>query len=83
MSIVTSLKNSARIRVDVDKCIGAGQCVRAAPTIFSQNDEDGIVVLLQERVAQELTGAATTAAKWCPARAIIVEPDDDDHSRGA
>ncbi|MFF0087030.1 ferredoxin [Streptomyces canus] len=31
-----------RIDVDADRCVGAGQCVMAAPKVFDQND-DGTV----------------------------------------
>ena len=67
-----------RVVVDVDKCIGAGQCVRAADSIFAQNEEDGLVVLLQEVAPPELHEAARTAARWCPARAIDIVEDDPD-----
>ena len=35
-----------KVRVDEDKCVGAGQCVYAAPDVFDQREEDGIVILL-------------------------------------
>ena len=37
-----------RIKVDATKCIGAGLCVVAAPEVFSQNEDDGLVIVLQE-----------------------------------
>ena len=33
-----------KVRVDLEKCIGAGQCVLRAPRIFDQRD-DGMVIL--------------------------------------
>jgi ferredoxin len=33
--------------VDQVKCCGAGQCVLIVPEVFDQNDDDGIVVLLE------------------------------------
>lgn len=62
-----------RISIDTEKCVGAGQCVLAAPEIFSQRDDDGIVVLLCEEPPPELAASAREAAELCPAVAIHVE----------
>ncbi|MEE4544788.1 ferredoxin [Streptomyces sp. V4-01] len=61
-----------RITVDTDKCCGAGQCVLAAPEIFDQREDDGIVVLLTEHPPQHLRAAAEEAAQVCPAGAITL-----------
>ena len=58
--------------VDEDLCIGAGQCVLAAPQIFDQDDQ-GIVILLDATPPPGLHEAARKAAKLCPARAILIE----------
>jgi ferredoxin len=60
-----------KVHVDEDLCIGAGQCVLVAPRIFDQ-DEQGLVVLLDTHPRPELHDAARKAAKLCPARAITV-----------
>ncbi|MEJ3658642.1 ferredoxin [Actinomycetes bacterium KLBMP 9759] len=60
-----------RVTVDGDRCIGAGQCVLAAPEVFDQ-DDDGTVVLLQDRPPAELHGVAQQAAQLCPAMVIGV-----------
>jgi len=60
-----------KVHVDEDLCIGAGQCVLAAPKIFDQ-DEQGLVVLLDAHPPSELHDAARKAAKLCPARAITI-----------
>jgi len=59
-----------RIRVNEHKCVGAGQCVMAAPQIFDQREEDGVVVLLDETPAAEQHEAVREAALVCPAAAI-------------
>ena len=61
-----------KVRVDLDKCIGAGHCVLRAPRIFDQRD-DGIVILLDESPAAELHAAAHKAADLCPSQAITIE----------
>ena len=61
-----------KVVVDLDKCIGAGQCVLRAPKIFDQRD-DGMVVLLDDSPPAELRAAALKAADLCPSQAITVE----------
>ncbi|KXF53925.1 ferredoxin [Rhodococcus sp. SC4] len=58
------------IVVDEDKCVAGGQCVFAAPEVFDQRDEDGIVVLLDEHVPVSSEEDVLTAISLCPAAAI-------------
>ncbi len=58
-----------RLETDPDTCAGAGQCVRAAPDLFDQ-DDDGLVVLLRAHVPPEARERALTAADWCPSGAV-------------
>jgi len=62
-----------RVTVDQDKCVGSGQCVLAAETVFDQREEDGIVVLLTDSPSAEVAGDVRQAAAVCPALAITVE----------
>lgn len=55
--------------VQTSACVGAGQCVLVAPDVFDQ-DDDGIVVLLQSNPQDGDLEAAKRAARLCPARAI-------------
>ena len=61
-----------RIYIDEKKCVGAGQCVMAAPAVFDQREEDGIVVLLHSQVDDAQAASVRKAAKLCPALAIRV-----------
>ena len=63
---------SFKVHVDTHKCIGAGQCVLAAPEVFDQ-DEDGIVVLLDSTPALHHHIAVRKAARLCPALVIRIE----------
>ncbi|MDK0524701.1 ferredoxin [Streptomyces sp. ML-6] len=60
-----------RISIDTDMCCGAGQCVLVAPEIFDQ-DEDGIVILLDPTPPEELRGAVEDSIAICPADVIHV-----------
>ncbi|MGO4421834.1 ferredoxin [Streptomyces sp. MCAF7] len=62
-----------KISIDYDKCCGAGQCVLAAPEVFDQRDEDGIVVLLDSDPPEEEFDNVRQAAAVCPAAAIVVQ----------
>jgi ferredoxin len=61
-----------KVIVDQDKCVASGQCVLAAPDVFDQREEDGIVVLLAENPPEHLAEAVREAAALCPALAIEV-----------
>jgi ferredoxin len=62
-----------KIIVDRDKCIGSGQCVMTEPAVFDQDEDDGLVVLLQASPGAEYAAAVRDAAMICPSQAITVE----------
>ncbi len=61
-----------RIEIFPEKCIGVGQCVVAAPDLFEQNEDDGIVYLVREDASEDRRDAAIAAARLCPTLAIVV-----------
>lgn len=62
------------VTIEEDKCCGAGQCVLAAPEVFDQREDDGIVILLDPQPPAAQHGNTRQAAAVCPAAAIgIVE----------
>ena len=62
-----------RIILDEETCIGAGQCVLAAPDVFDQRDEDGIAILLVDEPGEDQRAAVEDAAIRCPALAIQIQ----------
>jgi ferredoxin len=70
------MSRSARISADTEVCLGAGNCVSAAPGIFSQTG-DGTVVVERPEVQGEDVGLAQDAADNCPAFALLVELFDE------
>ena len=67
-----------KVTIVRDRCVGAGRCVVAAPEVFDQGDDDGIVVLLTDSPAPGARAAVLEAADLCPGRAIRLTDDDGD-----
>ena len=61
-----------RVTVDANKCVASGQCVLAAAEVFDQNEDDGVVILLNEKPNTEQYAAVRLAAEMCPASVIHV-----------
>ena len=61
-----------KILINRDKCVGAGQCVLAAPEIFQQSEDDGLVVVRLSEPPEHLHDSARAAANLCPALVITV-----------
>ena len=60
------------VRVDRELCLGAGNCVAIAPSVF-QLDEEGKAIVLDLTSVDEDT--LLEAAESCPFDAIIVEDE--------
>ena len=63
-----------KVSVKQDACVGAGQCALVAGNVFDQ-DEKGIVMLLEESPEISDQPAARKASSLCPARAITIVED--------
>jgi ferredoxin len=61
-----------QVHADRDVCIGAGLCVLTAGDVFDQ-DDDGIVVLLEEHPADG--AAAREAVGNCPSGALSLREE--------
>ena len=62
-----------KVKVDVPKCVAAGQCVAAAPTVFDQSEDDGSVILLKVSPDPSEWQKTRDAARLCPAMAIHID----------
>lgn len=69
---------TARLRVERERCIGAGMCALTAPEVFDQDPEDGHVLLLHTEPPTAQRAAVRMAVGVCPSGAITLhEPDSD------
>ncbi|WP_319456049.1 MULTISPECIES: ferredoxin [unclassified Mycobacterium] len=62
-----------KVTVNQDKCVSSGMCVMNAADVFDQNDDDGVVVLLNAEPGPEYAENTRKAAAACPALAIHLE----------
>lgn len=65
------MTDTVKLEADRDRCIGSGMCLLAVPEVFDQ-DDDGIVVLLEPVPGAEHGDAARTAVGNCPSGALRV-----------
>lgn len=59
-----------KVIVETGKCVAAGHCVVAAAEVFDQDEDDGVVKLLDDQPRSEHHDAVRQAAILCPAAAI-------------
>ena len=62
-----------KVRVNRELCIGVGNCLALAPTVFELDEENKAVVLDPASVDDD---TLLEAAESCPESAIIVLDDD-------
>lgn len=62
-----------RIHVDRERCIGSGTCVLTLPDVFTQDDEDGRVLVTDDDPGAERRASVDHAVLICPVSAISVE----------
>lgn len=61
------------VSIDQSRCIGAGNCVHIAPTVF-QLDEENIAYLVDPGSTDDET--LLDAARSCPTNAIYLDTED-------
>jgi ferredoxin len=61
-----------KVITHTERCIASGACVLASPNVFDQ-DEDGIVVVLDDSPGEADQDATREAARACPAMVIDLE----------
>ena len=59
-----------KVTLDADRCVASGHCVLAAPEVFDQGEDDGVVILLDDAPGPAQHQAVREAANLCPAAII-------------
>jgi ferredoxin len=62
-----------RVTAELEKCIGAGTCVRVASGVFTQDDDTGLVEIIVASPDESQRTAAESAVKLCPTHALALE----------
>lgn len=60
-----------KVEADREVCIQAGNCVMVADSLFDQ-DDDGVVVVLVDEVPGDQEDRAREAVKMCPSQALKI-----------
>ena len=56
-------------------CTGAGNCVRLAPDWFDQDDQEGLVILINDSPPAEIEDLMRDVVEACPTGAIRLEAE--------
>jgi len=60
------------VSVDTGLCASSGNCAMTAPAVFTQDDQEGTVILLQPHPGLEEKANVEQAEELCPVSAIRV-----------
>ena len=59
-----------KIVADLDRCVGAGQCVLTDPDAFDQRDDGTVVILRDTPADDEALERARVGIEICPSSAL-------------
>jgi len=65
-----------RIITETERCVGAGQCVLAAPGVFDQHD-DGTVLVRTRLPPEDERERVVEAVQRCPSLTITIDEEED------
>jgi ferredoxin len=65
-----------KIRLDLDACLGYGNCVVEAPELFDLDEATDKAIVLKESVEEPDLETAEIAVRVCPAMALALESPD-------
>jgi ferredoxin len=63
------------IVVDRERCVGSGQCVMRLPDVFTSDEQEGLVELVDATGAGHDAMELEDVAYSCPSQAILVRVD--------
>lgn len=62
-----------KVKLLADKCELHGECMMAAPEVFTIDDDAEVVTILDPEPGEHLRKAVEEAAMMCPLAAITIE----------
>ncbi|MFE7431720.1 ferredoxin [Streptomyces tendae] len=72
MSFAGQASETAKVSAARDRRAGAGQCLLAAPAVFDQDEQDGLVRILDENPPASQSDAVREALRACPSGALAL-----------
>jgi ferredoxin len=60
------------VHADQNLCATSGQCIESVPEVFTERDEDGVVVVREPHPPARLWPEVRDAARRCPVAAITI-----------
>lgn len=72
MSLTGHASDAAQVSAARDRCVGAGQCVLAAPAVFDQDEAEGLVLVLDQKPPASQADAVRAAVRACPSGALAL-----------
>lgn len=61
------------VKIDRERCIGAGMCALTAPEVFDQSDDDGRVLVRRKSSGPGDAEKVRRAVRLCPSQALSLE----------
>lgn len=59
-----------RVSVESNRCVASGNCVMVASEVFDQDEDNGVVIVVDDAPGPQSQAAVRDAAMLCPAAAI-------------
>ncbi|MFG2314605.1 ferredoxin [Streptomyces tendae] len=72
MSLAGQASEAVKVSAARGRCAGAGQCVLAAPAVFDQDEQEGLVLVLDEEPPATQWDAVREAVWACPSGALTL-----------
>jgi len=66
---------ATRLRIDLDRCIKAGECYYNHPNLFKVGKDGFPTVLIEDVTDEALKTSAEAAVDACPSQAIRLDED--------
>ena len=70
------MRDTVRMALDAEKCIGVGQCELLEGDVFRLDDDEGVAVIVGDPVLS--ADRAAVVVEKCPSQAITISTESSD-----